>query len=692
MATADDMHDPDLVEDIIRFYRNWCDEAIARLAQRYPNDQTVLEVSYATLRRGRPDLAADYLEDPDTVRGYLEDALARYDLPVAVDLSGATVRVTDLGEAVDELTVPVGDYSPAEVAGEFTIVSGQVSKRSQTVIRPTKAVWRCARCDTTITRPIERGQEVREPHECSGCERQGPFIEAKAEMAKTGVNHQVIRLQRPPEHADGHDSTTLDVVLEEDLTKTVAPGDRVTVGAHMTPQVDLDGDQPEIDFLAQADSVEQRETDFEDIDYHEHKDEIEEIAASADPYGKIVDSILPSHEGHRTIKEAIMYQLFGGVEKELPDGTTKRGTIHVFLVGDPGVGKSTLLQYVRDLAPRSVYTTGTGSTAAGLTCAAVQDDFGDGGWALEAGALVEAHNGVCCIDELDDMGEEDRAGMLEAMSDRQISVSKAGIQATMPANTTVLAAANPDFGRFDPYEPTHEQIDIHPALLSRFDLIFPMLDSPDREADAEVAETVTDGQQVGQQLAANDSADTESVDPELEPDLLRAYIARARECTPVLTEAAKEAINQEYVEVRDANSDSDTDAVPTTPRMLECLTRLAEASARIRLADEVAIDDVNRARELYRSFLAQFGQDPESGDLDVDTIETGTSASQRERVRQVLEVIEELAQEYDAGAPESAILKSPAIDADEEKIRNEIENLKQKGEVYQPKQGHLRPS
>jgi replicative DNA helicase Mcm len=691
MATNADTYDADLLDRIIDWYRNWYDEDIGRLAQRFPADQTVLELDYSALRRGLPDLARDYLDDPDTIRDYLEEALALYDLPVAVDLGDATVRVTGLSDAAAAHVTPVGDYSPAEVAGEFTVLTGQVAKRSQTVIRPTRGVWKCSRCGEQIRRPIERGEPMPEPHECPGCERQGPFVEDAQAMAESGVNHQLIRLQRPPEHADGHDDATLDVVLEEDLAKTVSPGDRVTVGAELDPRLeDGDDDRPEIDFLGLADSIEQRETDFEDIDYHEHEDRIQEVASSADPYTTIIDSILPSHEGHPTIKEAIMYQLFGGVEKTLPDGTETRGTIHLFLVGDPGVGKSTLLNYVRDLAPRSVFTTGTGSTAAGLTCAAVQDDFGDGGWSLEAGALVEAHNGIACIDELDDMDEEDRAGMLESMSDQQISVTKAGMQATMPANTTVLAAANPDFGRFDPYEPFHEQIDIHPALFSRFDLVFPMLDSPDADTDEAVAETITTSQQVGGRLAGGQSGGAEEVTPPLEPEELRAYIARARECYPEITDEAKAAIKQEYVEVRSANEDTDSDAVPTTPRMLECLTRLAEASARVRLAEEVAVDDVQRACDLYRSYLGQFGMDIESGTLDVDRIETGTSAAQRDRVKQTVAVIEELAEEYDEGAPTRVVKQSPEIDADEEQVEAVIENLKQKGEVYTPTEGHLR--
>jgi len=452
-----------------------------------------------------------------------------------------------------------------------------------------------------------------------------------------------------------------------------------------------DGSEPALDMVGEAQSVETLESDFEDIDFEEHRETIESVANSNDPYQAIVDSIAPTHYGNQGVKEAIAYQLFGGVQKDLPDGSEIRGTIHIFMIGDPGVGKSAILRYVNKLAPRSVYTSGTGSTAAGLTAAAMQDDFGDGGWTLKAGALVESHKGICCVDELDDMAEEDRSGMLEAMSDQQISISKAGMNTTLPARTTVLAAANPKLGRWDPNTQITEQLDIHPALLSRFDLIFALKDQPDTEQDSNVAEHMTKGAQVGQQRARDGSASgsTDDVEPELSPDVMRAYIALAREKKPVLTDEARNKIEAEYVSFRQASDDSDH--IPTTARMVESLTRLAEASARIRLGDEVRVDDVQRAIEIYHEYMKSFGVDPESGDFDVDIIETGTGGSQRNRVRAIEKVISSLGEEYDRGAPIESVVDHPTLsDFGDDDIRHEIDQLKDKGKIYEPSDGRLR--
>jgi len=683
--------DTTLVDDLVRFYRDWYDEEIARLAQRFPRDQSVLEISYSDLRNARPTVADDYLTDPETIREHLEEALVAYELPVDIDLSNATVRVVDVADAAEAEVFDIGEYLPTDIANEFTILRGQVVKRSQPSLRPTVAHWECERCGEQISYPQPRDEELREPHECPQCERQGPFVPNDEAMAKSAVNHQLVRLQTPPEKNGGRSDDTMDVVLEDDLVKSCEPGDRVAVGAQITPQTDLDSDSPEITFQGHADTVETEQSDFTDLDYQQYEDEIQELATSADPYQKIVDSILPSHEGDEEIKLAIALQLFGGVAKELPDGLEIRGDIHIFLVGDPGVGKSTLMRYVNDLAPRSVYTSGNGTTSAGLTCAAVQDDFGDGGWALKAGALVEAHRGVCCIDELDDMDEEDRAGLLQAMSDQEINVSKAGINATLPSQTTVLAAANPKLGRFDLTQGIADQVDIDPALFSRFDLMFPLTDQPDPESDRDTAEHMMATQRAGQQAAQSGTASPDTADPEIEPEVLRAYIARAREVNPVLSEAANDRIVQEYLALRDAADENGP--VPTTPRMMECLTRLAEASARIRMSETVAVDDAERAVELYREYMTSFGIDPESGEFDVDVVESGTSSSQRDRIQTILRLIRSVEEEYDAGAPINVVKDHPALDDfDEEAIEHEIQNLKDKGEIYEPQSDHLRTS
>ena len=377
---------------------------------------------------------------------------------------------------------------------------------------------------------------------------------------------------------------------------------------------------------------------------------------------------------------------------------------HNYLTDGVVSHNSQMISYVQNIAPRSVYTSGKGSSAAGLTAAAVRDDFGDGQqWTLEAGALVLADNGVAAVDELDKMADDDRSAMHEALEQQKISISKAGINATLKARCSLLGAANPKYGRFDQYEPIGEQIDLEPALISRFDLIFTVTDKPDPDEDAALAEHILQTNYAGElntqneQLAnANYSEEeidsqTEEVAPAIEPGLLRKYIAYARRtCFPTMTAEAKQAIEDFYVELRAKGADEDA-PVPVTARQLEAIVRLAEASARLRLSDTVEQEDADRVIAIVRSCLQDIGVDPETGEFDADVVETGQSKTQRDRVKNVKALIGEIEEEFDEGAPVEEVLdRAEEVGMDAGKAEHEIEKLKEKGELYQPNKDHLR--
>jgi replicative DNA helicase Mcm len=334
----------------------------------------------------------------------------------------------------------------------------------------------------------------------------------------------------------------------------------------------------------------------------------------------------------------------------------------------------------------------------------VRDDFGDGQqWTLEAGALVLADQGIAAVDELDKMAADDRSAMHEALEQQSISVSKAGINATLKSRCSLLGAANPKYGRFDQYESIGEQIDLEPALISRFDLIFTVTDQPDEEEDARLAEHILRTNYAGElnthraeTTASNYTEEevetvTEEVSPTIEPDLLRKYVAYAkRNCFPTMTEEAKAEIQEFYVDLRAEGTGEDA-PVPVTARKLEALVRLAEASARVRLSDTVEQEDAERATDIARSSMEDIGMDPETGEFDADVVETGTSKSQRDRVKNILSLIGEIEEEYDEGAPVDVVVERAEEQGMEpSKAEHEVEQLKQKGEVYTPTKGHLR--
>jgi replicative DNA helicase Mcm len=298
---------------------------------------------------------------------------------------------------------------------------------------------------------------------------------------------------------------------------------------------------------------------------------------------------------------------------------------------------------------------------------------------------------------------EDRSAMHQALEQQEISVSKAGINATLKSRCSLLGAANPRYGRFDPYEPIGEQIDLEPALISRFDLIFTVQDKPDEEHDANLAEHILNSNYAGElstqreKYANTDFTDeeidsvTEEVEPAIEPDLFRKYIAYAkRNCFPSMSEAARERIKQFYVDLRAKGTDEDA-PVPITARKLEALVRLAEASARVRLSDTVTEADAERVVELVRSCLQDIGVDPETGEFDADVVETGTSKTQRDRIKNVKALIQDIEDEYEEGAPvEEVLSRAGEVGIDRSKAEQEIENLKKKGELYEPSLDHLR--
>ena len=307
--------------------------------------------------------------------------------------------------------------------------------------------------------------------------------------------------------------------------------------------------------------------------------------------------------------------------------------------------KSQLLRYVADVAPRGIYTSGKGATAAGLTAAAVKDDFAGGRWVLEAGMLVLADGGMAVIDELDKMSAEDRSAMHEVLEQQTCSIAKAGITSTLNTRCPVLAAANPKWGRFTTDRSIAEQIDLPPTLLSRFDVIFSIKDQPDQERDRRLANRI---------LASHRDVDKESMGAgggsgtelaPFSPDLLKKYIAYARKnLKPSLSQDALDELENFYVRVRKQGEEPNS-PVPITARQLEALVRMSEAAARARLSPVVEVEDARRAIHIMEAFLRRVSM-TEEGKLDIDLAQSGVSHSQRERLDIVMRIMRELQDEH----------------------------------------------
>jgi replicative DNA helicase Mcm len=635
------------------FLQDYCKAQVQQAALNYPETRSV-EVLFNDIQLRDPDLANYLLHRPAQALRIGASVMHQVDVTVE-PRPKLHLRIKGLP---DSQVVKVRDLR-AEHLGKLLAIEGLVKKVTE--VRPTvlEATFECKVC-TTRVHLLQEDEFLQEPVLCETCDAQRPwrFVEEESRY----LDHQKVEIQEAPEGLrGGSQPERLTIHLQDDLVHRVAPGDRVRLNGVLSTQARRQGNQKRVEFnkVLTGISIEVQQQEFSEVQYTaEEEDEI--LTLSEDPriYDRLRASFAPTIYGLDIEKDALILSLFGGVEKTYRDGSRNRGDIHVLLVGDPGVAKSQLLRYLSKLAPRAIFTSGKGASAAGLTAAAVKDEFGEGQWTLEAGALVLADKGVACIDELDKMDKNDQSSMHQAMEQQEISIAKAGISATLKSRCAVIGAANPKLGRFDEFTPIHEQINMPPALLSRFDLIFSLLDKPNRDKDNQLASHILRTHQAGEvrehRLAHPSGAYTvededqlmQRVKPDIEADLLRKYVAFAkRNVFPVLTDEALQAIQSYYVNLRNSGNG----AIPFTARQLEAFVRLTEASARIRLSQEANLEDAQRAITIVESYLRSVGVDRETGKFDIDIIATGVSHSQQDRLRLLLEIVRGLCKESDKG-------------------------------------------
>jgi len=496
-------------------------------------------------------------------------------------------------------------------------------------------------------------------------------------------NTQEARIQeRPEDLPPGQLPRYLEVRLEEDLVDSARPGDRIALTAIVRAERQVGGEEGKLrvfNLYLEANYVDVvgKETELVQITLEDEKRILE---AAQDPWidRKLVHSIAPSIYGYEDIKEAILYLLLGGVPKLLSDGVSIRGDSHSLIIGDPGTAKSQLLQYVARIAPRGLYTSGRGSSAAGLTAAVLREKTG--GMVLEAGALVLADKGIACIDEIDKMLPVDRVAIHEAMEQQTVSVAKGGIVATLNARAAVLAAGNPKLGRYDPFLNVGENINLDVTILSRFDLIFLLRDEANSERDARMAEHI---------LALHKTRTNPEAAP-FEPDFLRKYISYAKRLNPVLTPEAMKELLDFYLKMR-SKGGTKTVAVAITPRQLEALVRLSEARARAFLRDHVKVEDARSAIRLVNVSMGDVGVDVTTGTTDIDVIMTGIPRSFRDNMQKIIDVILELSRESGSAEQSTAliVLKERENLQEGEALRL-LGQLIKDGIIYSPQPGRLK--
>lgn len=647
------------------FSQKWY-EVVAEAVQE--GDDSVV-VDFQQLDVFNPELA-DYLrEEPDSALDAASEGVLGVDI---VSDEEFQIRFTEMPE--DDF-VKLKNLRSKHI-GSFVPIEGMIKRASQVKPELTEAEFECTQCGDLHVKEQD-STELKSPYKCECGSRKFEVV------SKVMTDTQNVVLEENPESREGSEQpATLNVRLEGDLVdpdfqKKVVPGNVAAITGVLREKP-FQKNSKKYDIYMAANYLDPTEQEFEELELDDEEVErIKELSEEEDIFQKIADSIAPSIYGHDRVKEAVALQLFGGVKKTREDGVKSRGDIHILLIGEPGTGKSQILKFAGELAPKGRYVVGKSSTGAGLTAAAVRNEQ-TGEFELEAGAIVLANKGLAAVDEIDKMSSEDRSSMHEAMEQQQISVAKANIQATLNAQTSILAAGNPKLGRFDPYEPIPQQIELGDTLLSRFDFIFPVKDEPDKEKDTELSSQVL-----------QNHIEPENLDAAINGDTLRKYVAYAKKnLRPQLTQEAADHIQEFYVSMRESGSE-EGDSVPITARQLEALVRVAEASARAELRDEVIEKDSERAIDILTYTLKQIGVDPETGDYDIDMIESGVSSSQRNRLQTIKQIIRTEGGGDQAVEVDAVIEEAEEQGVDRDKAEEIIQRMKREGDLWEPQPGHI---
>ncbi len=686
------MINPDIETDEIKHkWNTFFDEydyndRINKLRSYYPDEKS-LYISYNDISSYSSEFTESLMRDPYTYitigEEYIRENIGLYNNKI----KRINIRLENVPD-ITGIKYDVRNVRSSNV-GTYISISGIIRKNTEVLPRLERAAFKCPACGE-FTYIGEDYQRLSEPAVCDHCGYNKSKLKLVPEESEF-VDTQKLEIQEDPDSIDGTSQPQrLSVIMEDDITGTIYPGDRVTVYGILKADQKRIGNimLTEFNIYLGANNFKKETKDFENIKIND-EDEKNIIKLSKDPniIDKFSKSIAPSIYGLDVIKKALVLQLFGGVRKLMKDGTRIRGDIHILMVGDPGTAKSQLLRYMTLISPRSVFAFGKGSSAAGLTAAAVRDDFGEGRWTLEAGALVLADNGFVAIDELDKMDQRDTASMHEAMEQQSVTISKAGIMATLKSRCSILAAANPKFGRYDPLKTITEQIDFPPPLLSRFDIIFKLIDTPNRDNDSRLAGHILTTHRIGEiyRSLENNNLDIKVPDeenflPEIDKDLIRKYVSYAKnKIFPRLSNEAIDILRDEYIKTRSSSEDS----IPITARQLESTIRLAEAAARARLSQMVTINDALMAKSIVDYYLKEVSS--MNGKVDIDILNTGISSKQRNELEIVLSIIKEVKEE-DKKAPEIdkilEILKSRGISKD--RAETDIAKLKTMGQIYEP--------
>jgi replicative DNA helicase Mcm len=647
---------------------------------------TSITVDYIDFDSFSPALAKDITYHPDEMFSAFSESVTSILLEIHPDYAH---------EIKDHVKVRIGNNAvqkglrdiSADVINKLLGVSGMVVRSSEVKPLGKRLAYRCLNCNQISFSQL-KGLSLKKPMRCTSCAEKELEMDIENSLF---IDFQLVRLQELPEDLPaGQLPHYIEVTILGDLVDQCRPGDRImltgiiridqepsfggTSALQKTSLFRLRMEGNNIEYLGgRAGDKKTRSMERISISAEDER-QILMLSNKPDIYDKLISSFAPHVFGHEVIKESILLLIVGSVTKKLDDGSTRRGDINVLLVGDPGTAKSEMLKFAAKVAPRGLYTSGRGSTAAGLTAAVVRDKSGI--MMLEAGAVVLGDQGLVCIDEFDKIKAEDRSALHEVMEQQTCSVAKGGIVATLNARTSILSAANPMYGKYDPYINITENVNLPIPLLTRFDLVYVIRDLPEKDKDSKIASHILEIHKDVQKSSQG----------AINIDLFSKYLAFAKQIVePELTREAINIIRDYYMTMRNVDSDS---MITVTPRQLEGLVRLATARARLLLKERVEQEDAERALFLVQRMLETAGVDVNTGKVDLGVLH-GKPFSEISKLKLFMEIFLSISGEEKNDVEENVFIGELVKTGkfNDSDARSYIKKAMNDGQIYERKPG-----
>lgn len=676
-----------IVNDLEEFLRAFKDRSgnykyFDRINNMMAANSTSLLVDYIDFDTFKPDLAKKITDDPDEMLEAFNKAVFSILYEIHPDYAE---------EISNNIKVRIGNYTVqkglreinAEAINKLIAVSGMVVRTSEVKPLAKKIGYRCLNCGE-INEAQLKSLVLKKPLKCKQCSEKELEMDPDTSIF---IDFQMVRLQELPEDLPaGHLPHYLEVTVIGDLVDQCRPGDRILLtgivrieqeqlSQHVkTSLFKLRMEGNNIEYLGgRAGDKDNRTMERIEISNEDEK-RIFALAKKSNSYDILISSYAPHIYGHEVIKEVILLLIVGSVTKILDDGSARRGDINVLLVGDPGTAKSEMLKFAAKIAPRGLYTSGRGTTAAGLTAAVLRDKSGI--MMLEAGAVVLGDQGLVCIDEFDKIKPEDRSALHEVMEQQTCSVAKGGIVATLNARTSILAAANPLYGKYDPFKNITENVNLPIPLLTRFDIVYVIRDTPEREKDNLIASHILE-------IHRDTERNSQSV---IDTDIFSKYLAYSKNMEPKLTVEAIDKIRNYYMKMRNVESEG---MITVTPRQLEGLVRLATARSKLLLKDYVDSEDAERAIYLIQTMLETAGVDVNTGKVDLGVLH-GKPQSEISKLKLFMEIFNALSGQDKNDVEEKSFIQELAQTGrfSEDDAKNFINKAMQNGQIYERKSGY----